>query len=73
MENSHMLRTSTSDLQQYYSASIRCYATAGKHVAHLSHTCYVAGVMRVSCGRFPWKAATLVISVERGSQIIGFL
>jgi hypothetical protein len=31
METSHMLRTSITDRQQYYSASHRCYATAGKH------------------------------------------
>jgi hypothetical protein len=43
METFHMLRTLITDPQQYYSASIRCYATAGKHVAHLLLTCGVAG------------------------------
>jgi hypothetical protein len=39
METSHMLRTLITDPQQYYSESLRCYATAGKHVAHLPLTC----------------------------------
>jgi hypothetical protein len=44
--NSHMLWTLRIDPQQYYFASLRCYATAGKHVAHLPLTCDVAGEMR---------------------------
>jgi hypothetical protein len=43
METSHMLRTLITDPQQYYSASIRCYAAAGKHVVHLPLTCDVEG------------------------------
>jgi hypothetical protein len=35
MEIPHMLRTLITDPQQYYSSSLRCYATAGKHVGHL--------------------------------------
>jgi hypothetical protein len=38
-----MLRTLITDPQQYYSASLRCYATAGKHEAHLPLTCDAVG------------------------------
>jgi hypothetical protein len=48
METSHMLRTLITDPQQYYSASLRCYATAGKYMTHLPLTCDVAEEMR-SC------------------------
>jgi hypothetical protein len=40
------LQTLLTDSQQYYSASLRCYATVGKHVAHLPLTCDGAGEMR---------------------------
>jgi hypothetical protein len=40
METSHMLRTLITDPQQYYSASLRCCATAGKHVTHLPLACH---------------------------------
>jgi hypothetical protein len=43
METSHMLRTLITDPQQYYSLSLRCYATADKY---LPLTCDVAGEMR---------------------------
>jgi hypothetical protein len=46
METFHMLRTLITDPRQYYSASLRCYATAVKHMAHLPLTCDVAGEMR---------------------------
>jgi hypothetical protein len=46
METSHMLRTSITDLQQYYSASLSCYATAGKHEVYLLLTCDATGDIR---------------------------
>jgi hypothetical protein len=46
METPHMLRTLITDPQQYYSAILRCYAAAGKHVAQLPLTCEVAGEIR---------------------------
>jgi hypothetical protein len=51
METSQMLPTSMTDPQQYYSASLRCSATAGKHEAHLSLTCDETGEIqpRQSC------------------------
>jgi hypothetical protein len=45
METSHMLRTLIIDPQRYYSASLRRYATAGKHVAHLPLTRDMATVI----------------------------
>jgi hypothetical protein len=47
METSHMLRTLTTDPQQYYSASLRCYATASKHEAHLPLACDVTGEVQL--------------------------
>jgi hypothetical protein len=43
METSHMLRTLITGPQQYYSACLRCYATAGKYAARLPLTCDVVG------------------------------
>jgi hypothetical protein len=43
METSQMLWTSITDQQQYYSETLRRYATAGKHEAHLSLTCSMTG------------------------------
>jgi hypothetical protein len=45
METYHMLQTSITDPQQYYPASVHCYATADKHEAHLPLTCDVTGEM----------------------------
>jgi hypothetical protein len=46
MKTSHMLWTSITDPQQYYSTRLRRYATAGKHEVQLPLTCDATGEIR---------------------------
>jgi hypothetical protein len=72
MESSYMLRTLITDAQQYYSASLRCYATSGKLVAHLSFTCDVAASNLDQCTTIsdPHPLEQFGRRTNRGSSVI---